>query len=168
MSRLSHLLKPPTASEGRRRAPVRPAKNTNTASNDNDISDILSKRYGGISVYFVVMVLMAIAIISTAIRTAEQIQTYHQDYSVLQDMKRKQRKLQVEYQRLLIEQQTFSATPQIANRAVTELGMFSPSTQDKLIIQPVASSTGQANPFISPTSAVATAVDEQPSVGGGL
>jgi cell division protein FtsL len=39
---------------------------------------------------------------------------------------------------LLIEQQTFSATPQIASRAVAELGMYSPTLKDKLIIQPGA------------------------------
>jgi cell division protein FtsL len=51
-------------------------------------------------------------------------------------MKKQERKLQVEHQRLLIEQQTFSATPQIASRAVAELGMYSPTLKDKLIIQP--------------------------------
>ncbi len=56
----------------------------------------------------------------------------------MQDMKKQERKLQVEHQRLLIEQQTFSATPQIASRAVAELGMFSPTLKDKLIIQPGA------------------------------
>jgi len=51
-------------------------------------------------------------------------------------MKKQERKLQIEHQRLLIEQQTFSATPQIASRAVAELGMYSPTLKDKLIIQP--------------------------------
>ena len=72
------------------------------------------------------------------IKTAEGVQQYHQDYKTLQDMKKQERKLQVEHQRLLIEQQTFSATPQIASRAVSELGMFSPTLKDKLIIQPGA------------------------------
>ena len=45
---------------------------------------------------------------------------------------------EVRHQRLLIEQQTFSATPQIASRAVAELGMYSPTLKDKLIIQPAA------------------------------
>lgn len=137
MSRLSRLFKQPSNNDKGVRASTK-----NTLTSPNDISEILSKRYGGISVYFVVMILLAIAIIWTAILTAEQIQSYHQDYRVLQDMKRQQRKLQIEYQRLLIEQQTFSATPQIANRAVTELGMYSPSIQDKLIIQPSANQAG--------------------------
>lgn len=56
----------------------------------------------------------------------------------LQKMKVEHRNLQIENQRLVIEQQTFSATPQIASRAVTQLGMYSPTTKDKLILQPTA------------------------------
>lgn len=160
MSRLSHLLSRSTASEGEERVHTK-----NMQASPYDISDILSKRYRGISVYFVVMLLIAIGIIWTAVISAEQIQSYHQDYKMLQDMQRQQRKLQVEYQRLLIEQQTFSATPQIANRAVTELGMYSPSIEDKLIIQPVAATTSA----IAPTEAssnVATIADVQQPVSG--
>ena len=35
---------------------------------------------------------------------------------------------------MLIEQQTFSATPQVTNRAVTELNMFYPNLSDRMII----------------------------------
>lgn len=60
----------------------------------------------------------------------------------LQKMKVEYRNLQIENQRLIIEQQTFSATPQIASRAVTQLSMYSPSTKDKLILQPTAAQPG--------------------------
>jgi cell division protein FtsL len=91
-----------------------------------------------VSIYVAILLLLAAAIIWSGIKTAEGVQQYHQDYKTLQDMKKQERKLQVEHQRLLIEQQTFSATPQIASRAVAELGMFSPTLKDKLIIQPGA------------------------------
>ena len=126
MSRLSHLLSRSATNEVEERVHTKSIQTSHP-----DISDILSKRYRGISVYFVMMLLIAIGIIWTAVMTAAQIQTYHQDYKMLQDMQRQQRKLQVEYQRLLIEQQTFSATPQIASRAVTELGMYLPTIEDK-------------------------------------
>lgn len=103
-----------------------------------DVGEILSKRYGGVSIYMVCMLLLATAIVWTGVRVAEQVQQYHQDYRVLQDMRKQYRKLQVEHQRLLIEQQTFSSTPQIASRAVAELGMYSPGLNDKLILQPSA------------------------------
>ncbi|WP_227430249.1 cell division protein FtsL [Psychrobacter sp. I-STPA6b] len=141
MSRLSHLIHRPSNKGGTSKKPQSSGEMT------QDISDILSKRYRGISVYAVVMLLIAIAIIWTGVLTTEQIQSYRQDYLILQDMKRQERRLQVEYQRLLIEQQTFSATPQIASRAVTELGMYSPSVQDKLILQPTVQRQTNSNPI---------------------
>lgn len=110
--------------------------------NSIEISEFLTKRYRGVSVYGAVMILLAIGIIWTAVLTAEQVQQYHEDYMALQKMKVEHRNLQIENQRLIIEQQTFSATPQIASRAVTQLGMYSPATKDKLILQPAATKPG--------------------------
>ena len=110
--------------------------------NSVEISEFLTKRYGGVSVYGAVMILLATGIIWTAVLTAEQVQQYHEDYMALQKMKVEYRNLQIENQRLIIEQQTFSATPQIASRAVTQLSMYSPSTKDKLILQPTAAQPG--------------------------
>ncbi|WP_201617765.1 cell division protein FtsL [Psychrobacter urativorans] len=103
-----------------------------------DIGELFAQRFNVVSLYVVVLLLLAAAIVWSGIKTAEDIQKYHQDYKALQDMKKQERKLQVEHQRLLIEQQTFSATPQIASRAVSELGMYTPTSKDKLIIQPSA------------------------------
>ncbi|WP_201587125.1 cell division protein FtsL [Psychrobacter jeotgali] len=103
-----------------------------------DVGELFAKRFNVVSIYVVVLLLLAATIVWSGIKTAESVQQYHQDYKTLQDMKKQQRKLQVEHQRLLIEQQTFSATPQIASRAVAELGMYSPTLKDKLIIQPGA------------------------------
>lgn len=105
---------------------------------DTDVGELFARRFNVVSIYVALMLLLAAAIIWSGIKTAEGVQQYHQDYKTLQDMKKQERKLQVEHQRLLIEQQTFSATPQIASRAVAELGMFSPTLKDKLIIQPGA------------------------------
>lgn len=112
---------------------VRPASSTHS-----DVGEMFARRFSVINIYVVVLLLLAAAIVWSGIKTAEGVQQYHQDYKTLQDMKKQQRKLQVEHQRLLIEQQTFSATPQIASRAVAELGMYSPTLKDKLIIQPGA------------------------------
>jgi len=105
-------------------------------SNTTDVGELFARRFNVVSIYMVVLLLLAVAIVWSGIKTAEDVQQYHQDYRTLQDMKKQERKLQVEHQRLLIEQQTFSATPQIASRAVAELGMYSPTLEDKLIIQP--------------------------------
>ena len=105
---------------------------------NTDVAELFVRRFNMVSIYVAILLLLAAAIIWSGIKTAEGVQQYHQDYKTLQDMKKQERKLQVEHQRLLIEQQTFSATPQIASRAVAELGMFSPTLKDKLIIQPGA------------------------------
>ncbi|MFK4000953.1 cell division protein FtsL [Psychrobacter namhaensis] len=116
----------------------KPANRRTPAAYNADVGELFVRRFNVVSIYVVILLLLAAAIIWSGIKTADGVQQYHQDYKTLQDMKKQERKLQVEHQRLLIEQQTFSATPQIASRAVAELGMFSPTLKDKLIIQPGA------------------------------
>ena len=98
------------------------------------ISEMLDTEYRGVSLYTVAMMLLVIAILWTGVSVVEQIQTYHQQYGELQKLKKQFRQLQMEHQRMLIEQQTFSATPQVTNRAVTELNMFYPNLSDRMII----------------------------------
>ena len=116
----------------------KPASRRTALPPNADVGELFVRRFNVASIYVAVLLLLAAAIIWSGIKTAEGVQQYHQDYKALQDMKKQERKLQIEHQRLLIEQQTFSATPQIASRAVAELGMFSPTLEDKLIIQPGA------------------------------
>ena len=109
-----------------------------TSDTTTDITVQLSSHSTVRGIYVGVLLLLAVAIVWSGIKTAEEVQQYHQDYKTLQDMKKQERTLKIEHQRLLIEQQTFSATPQIVSRAVAELGMYSPKLQDKMIIQPSA------------------------------
>ena len=122
-----------------------------------DVGELFVRKFNLSNIYVVILVLLAAGIVWSGIKTAEGVQQYHQDYKTLQDMKKQERKLQVEHQRLLIEQQTFSATPQIASRAVAELGMFSPTLKDKLIIQPgAATAVALADPDASTSDTVTT------------
>lgn len=103
---------------------------------EREVAELFEKRFGNISLYAVIMFTLAIAILWTGVETTAQVQTYYQDYRELQELKKELRILEIEHQRLLIEQQTFSATPQIAARAVSELRMFSPRVKDTLVLQP--------------------------------
>lgn len=103
-------------------------------SHNPRIVDILDSEYRGISLYAVSMLLLVIAILWTGISVVEQIQTYHKSYNQLSKLKRDFRALQIEHQRMMIEQQTFSGTPQVTNRAATELNMFYPDFSDRMII----------------------------------
>ena len=127
-----------------------------------DIGELFVQRFSMVGIYVAVLLLLAAAIVWSGIKTAEAIQQYHQDYKALHDMKKQERTLLIEHQRLLIEQQTFSATPQIASRAVAELGMFTPTFKDKLIIQPgaaVAVADSIASGSIATESSATTTVE---------
>lgn len=142
----------------------KPANHRAAMSPNTDVGELFVRRFNVVSIYVVVLLLLAAAIIWSGIKTAEGVQLYHQDYKALQDMKKQERKLQIEHQRLLIEQQTFSATPQIASRAVAELGMFSPTLEDKLIIQPGVA--GAAVPVASDSNgSTAVAANDSDMIG---
>jgi cell division protein FtsL len=143
----------------------KPANRRSTLPPNTDVGELFVRRFNVGSIYVAVLLLLAAAIIWSGIKTAEGVQQYHQDYKTLQDMKKQERKLQIEHQRLLIEQQTFSATPQIASRAVAELGMFSPTLEDKLIIQPGAA---VAVAPASPDSSTAVAANDSDVVETGV
>lgn len=98
-------------------------------------TEFMATEYKGVSIYALAMTILIGLILWTGIATVQQVQAYHQQYGNLQQLKKDYRKLQIENQRLLIEQQTFSATPQIASRAVAELNMFYPQLSDRMIIQ---------------------------------
>lgn len=116
------------------------------------IADILDSDYRGISLYAVAMTVLVVAILWTGIKTAEQIQDYHHLYGKMNTLKKEFRQLQIERQRMLIEQQTFSATPQVTNRAVAELNMFYPNLSDRMIIN--------ANKVVTTDKGLPTASDE--------
>lgn len=149
---ISQMTSPPLSdghdnqNSSKKTRPMIAKKNSNTTVKTNtivkksneslgvSISEILDAEYRGISLYAVAMLLLVIAILWTGVSVVEQIQTYHQQYGELQKLKKQFRQLQMEHQRMLIEQQTFSATPQVTNRAVTELNMFYPNLSDRMII----------------------------------
>lgn len=99
-----------------------------------NIAELLESEYRGVSLYAMTMLVLVLAILWTGINVVEQIQNYHQQYNELARLKKEFRQSQIEHQRMLIEQQTFSATPQVSSRAVNELHMFYPTLSHRLII----------------------------------
>ncbi|MBS9779975.1 MAG: cell division protein FtsL [Moraxellaceae bacterium] len=98
--------------------------------------DLVSEKNKNSYGFIIIMSILVLAILATGILTSAQIHQYRQNYEALQEIKRNYMDLRVEYRRLLIEQQTFSTTQRIASRAVTELHMYFPSVDDKMILQP--------------------------------
>lgn len=121
----------------------------------SNIADILDNEYRGVSLYTVAMGLLVVAILWTGVKTAQQVQSYHHIYGEMTKLKQDFRQLQIERQRMLIEQQTFSATPQVTNRAVTELNMFYPNLSDRMIIHD--------NKVVVPIETNPTTITDSPS-----
>lgn len=86
--------------------------------------------------YWLVMSTLAVIIVVTSVMISKQTQERHEVYRLLGLAKKESYTLQIERQRLVLEQQTFSTTPTVAKRAFDELGMFYPAQKDKLLIIP--------------------------------
>lgn len=80
--------------------------------------------------YFILLALVFIS----AIMVVFQVFEYRHDYRQLSSFNRERDDLNAEWGRLLIEQQTFGATAQIATRAVTQLRMYSPPAAQTVVI----------------------------------
>ncbi len=93
---------------------------------------------GMIWIYRLLLAALVLAIFFTAVSIARETQARHDAYIELRQLSSDLTTMRIEQQRLLIEQQTFSATPQVAKRAVSELGMFFPTDKNRRIITPTA------------------------------
>ncbi len=89
----------------------------------------------------VILAILVLLIFWTAVSIVEQTNERHQVHIQIRKLDLELDDLRTEEQRLMIEQQTFSATPQVASRAVSELGMFFPTGENRRVIAPSAGQT---------------------------
>lgn len=101
-----------------------------------------------------VSVLVA-GVIGSALSVAFQVNSTRQEFKVLQKAKQIRDQLDVEWGRLLIEQQTFGATSQIGSRAVIYLHMFSPPASQIMTLE-------MPNKHLTPTSQFSVAAETAP------
>ena len=85
-------------------------------------------------VYWFMIAVLVVLILTTGVKTAIQAHQHHELYQQLVTIKAQMQTLKIEEQRLIIEQQTFSSTPNVAQRSVSELGMFFPTDDEKMTI----------------------------------
>ena len=78
--------------------------------------------------------LLIISVVGSAMLLAHQVFMYRQDFRALQQVQQARKQLDMEWGQLLIEQQTFGATPQIGSRAVMTLRMYSPPPAQTVIL----------------------------------
>ena len=79
-------------------------------------------------------IILLVLVFVSAIMVVFQVFEYRHDYRELSAFNREKDDLNAEWGRLLIEQQTFSATAQIGTRAVTQLRMYSPPVAQTVVI----------------------------------
>lgn len=87
--------------------------------------------------WFVIATLLMITLVA-AIFTVKQTQMRHQTYQQIAQLRSDIRALQIEEERLIIEQQTFSSTPTVAKRSAIELKMFYPDGDHRLVLSSTA------------------------------
>ncbi len=109
---------------------------------DSDLHEYATEQMSLVGLYRLIVGGLLLAILITGVMIAQQTQERHQTYQEITRLKRELAKMQVEENRLLIEQQTFSATPQVARRAVDELGMHYPTKKEQLAHDTVGGLSG--------------------------
>lgn len=99
---------------------------------DNEL--FFANKKNPIGLYWLIIVALVVAILMTGVLLSKQTQERHQTYRNLQKLKAEFIALQVEEQRLRIEQQTFGSTPQVVRSSVDKLGMFFPTKAHRHVV----------------------------------
>lgn len=124
-----------------------------SAMQKTTVSQVASLRSSLIDA-LLVSVLVA-GVIGSALSVAFQVNATRDEFKVLQKSKQIRDQLDVEWGRLLIEQQTFGATSQIGSRAVIYLHMFSPPADQMMTLE-------MPNKHLTPTSQFSVAEETTP------
>lgn len=77
---------------------------------------------------------LIILIVASALAVVYEVFLYRHEFKALQVVRQERAELDVEWGRLLIEQQTFGATAQIGGRAVMSLRMYSPPASQTVVL----------------------------------
>lgn len=85
--------------------------------------------------YWFVLLVLGVAILVLAVLSVLQVQSRHDTYQELARSVREFNQMKLEEERLLLEQQTFSATPTVVERSVGELAMFYPDDKHRLVLK---------------------------------
>lgn len=79
-------------------------------------------------------VVLVVLIVGSALAVVYGVFLYRHEFKALQVVRQERAELDVEWGRLLIEQQTFGATAQIGSRAVMSLRMYSPPATQTVVL----------------------------------
>lgn len=96
--------------------------------------------------YWFVLLVLVVVIVTSSVLISKQTYERHTVYNQLMQAREQAYELDIERQMLVVEQQTFSATPIVVKDAVSKLGMYYPNKEQRLtIVQEI-----DAQPNINP------------------
>lgn len=97
--------------------------------------DFENSTTGGIqTILLLLLALLVIAILCTAVLLSQQTQTRHDTFKRLHRLQQDMQDMKQGEGRLIIEQQTFSAIPNVVIDAHQILGMVYPDAQNRLVL----------------------------------
>lgn len=103
-----------------------------TQTTDTDLHELATEQVNLTGLYRLIIAGLLLAILVTGVLTVLQVQERHKIYQEIARLKREMTVMKVEESSLIIEQQMFSATPQVARRSVSELSMYYPTKKEQV------------------------------------
>lgn len=103
-----------------------------TQTTDTDLQELTTEQINLTGLYRLIIGGLLIAILVTGVMTVLQTQERHKVYQEISRLKRELTIMKVEESSLIIEQQMFSSTPQVARRSVSELSMYYPTKKEQV------------------------------------
>lgn len=103
-----------------------------TQTTDTDLHELTTEQVSLTGLYRLIVAGLLLAILVTGVLIALQAQERHKVYQEITRLKRELTVMKVEESSLIIEQQMFSATPQVARRSVSELSMYYPTKKEQI------------------------------------
>lgn len=103
-----------------------------TQTTDTDLQELTTEQINLTGLYQLIIGGLLIAILVTGVMTVLQTQERHKVYQEISRLKRELTIMKVEESSLIIEQQMFSSTPQVARLSVSELSMYYPTKKEQV------------------------------------
>lgn len=138
-----------------------PTRPMSSSASTNMQKSVMQKTTNSSSSFRIVLIdallvsVLVAGVIGSALSVAFQVNATRDEFKILQKSKQVRDELDVEWGRLLIEQQTFGATSQIGSRAVIYLHMFSPPANQVITLE-------MPSKHLTPTSQFSVAEETAP------
>lgn len=98
------------------------------------IIDELYSKFFNPSLYYGALGLLVVLMLISATLLAQKTYDRQQQYRQLLVLEEQRMVLLTEQQRLILEERTYAATPNVARRAILQMGMHYPDSKERLLV----------------------------------